>query len=126
MPKKRSIGVALLGWYFVITGIADFFFQAHLLKKTLASDIFSWAILFFGFVLSAFNFFIGVNILHWKELWRKLALGYCLFVALSSVAFVYLSKHISKTGLVGVAVTCVLYVFFFYYLKRPGVREQFS
>jgi peptidoglycan/LPS O-acetylase OafA/YrhL len=126
MSKKRSIGVALLGWYFVIMGIASFFFQAHHLRKTLAPDFFSWAMLFCGFALSALNFFIGINILHWRELWRKLAFGYCLFIVLSSVAFVCLSKHISKTDLIGIAVTCVLYGFFFYYLKRPGIRDQFS
>lgn len=133
MQKKRSRGVTIFAWYFMITSVVGFLSNIYLLRNpssihtVLQTDIPSYKgqaeslelVSLISLGLNILVFFIGFNILRLKELWRKITIYYCLFMILYAV--VYLSNL--KINLL--AAVIIFYIAIIFYFSRPEVKQQF-
>lgn len=133
MEKKRSTGVTVFAWYFMITSVAGFLSNIYLLKnpssihtvlqtetqiyKGSAESLELVSLISLG--LNILVFFIGFNILRLKELWRKITIYYCLFMIL--YAIVYLSNL--KINLL--AAIIIFYIAIIFFFSRREVKQQF-
>lgn len=134
---KRSRGVTVFGWLFMILGILGcignvfFYFNTpkELLDKYLASFKNSSMIIFqattiFSFLSAVVSFFIGFNILKLKELWRKIALyqAYAVIAEWLILALI-LAKDMVQVLIGGLPIFVFIQLFFF---TREKVKEQFK
>ena len=127
MAKRRSIGVALWGWYFVLGSITAFLANIGFLKDALTQGSGSYGL--FPVLLAlfcVFNFFIGLNILRLRELWRKITLAYGVLSAFSTLAAIPILKCRTGVEIAALSFLAVISVSLLFFFTRPEVRKQYQ
>ena len=138
MKKKRSIGVTIFGWYFIVSSsLGSLRFLNLLLNQnyfklinsytTLSPDKYKLYLLSM-LVLQILTIIIGINILALKEIWRKTTLFLTSFLFIYGVLFILLGQKNNNSTLLGMqilflSIKTIIILFFF---TRPKVKSQFE
>ena len=125
MEKKRSKGITILGWYFIIFSIFGFLGNLYFFIGTPPLEILLKWLFLVQALGSLLLLFIGINILKLKELWRKIAICYFAYILLLIISISFYSKDIITTLLKHV-LEIIIWSFIIYFITRPKVKEQFK
>ncbi|MCG2706510.1 MAG: hypothetical protein L6254_03075 [Candidatus Omnitrophica bacterium] len=133
MENKRSPGLTIFAWYFMITAVIGFASNLYFLTNPSKLDTVLEAgrqsykgtpeslelTSMISLVLNILVFFIGFNVLRLKELWRKITLYYCFFMIF------YIMTHFSTLGFNLMAAVIVFYIAVVFFFTRAEVKQQF-
>jgi len=100
MKKKRSKGVTIFAWSFIIFNILGLLTVGNLKKLTFLSDFNIFAVILYSIAYSIVGIVAGVNVLQLKEWSKKLIIALAILGIVDMVIFVPISHksiEISKT-----------------------------
>lgn len=120
--NKRSLGVTIFGWFFILSSLAGVSQVLPVLNKTGIPAVNSFFILV-EFVFNSACFFIGLGILALDNNFRKSAIYYAILLFILSMveALVFPSDQMIAQVIVKIFGIVIIFIFF----TRPKVREQF-
>lgn len=129
--QSQTTGIKVLGWVYILTGVTGMFTNTVLFLNPpeLLLNRFRYDPMFLAKLTSAISFgfsvaslAIGINLLKFRELWRKITLVEAVaMIIFTSTAFLY-----SNAGFNLLAAIPLIEVFALVYLTRPSVKVQFS
>lgn len=133
MQKKRSKGVTIFGWIFIILGSLPLLMIADALVRykyydTLVTVHKSFAVLILAYIVGygILLLILGIGLLKLKELARKAFLIFsCIILVISFIMFIMdiVAGNIGK--IIGDIFRLAIFVSAFYFFTRPKVKEQF-
>jgi len=141
MEKKRSKGVTIFGWYFIITSITGLLFNLRslfsqqpnnldTLSKFAKLSAMAPSLARIGSIVALFLsplvFFIGFNILRLKVAWLKVTIYYSCFSLIYYLIFYLLLFKNPIDAAPGLFSGCILFAIIIFFFSRPKVKEQFK
>ena len=117
MEKKRSVGVTIFGWLYIVLAVLSFL--------PAIGGILEWQGWFYVislFIEGALFLIIGVNILRLKN-WVRIFLIWLNFILMGY--FIIGTFFWEPRLLMGIVSLCPILLGINYFLTRPKVKEQF-
>lgn len=117
MNNKRSIGVTLFGWFYIINGLAEFIEIIWHFIKPLDKSVEELNV--YGPIIGILFISIGIGLLKLKE-WARIAMLILASIAIVVSPFLILSKPTNN-----VIVILLFSCFILFFFTRPKLKEQF-
>ena len=139
MERKRFIGITIWSWINIVAGLVGLFThlrnliikppqtEINLYAKmytTAPATVIKWEAIS-GILSCVLLLIIGINMLKLKELWRKIFLYLNIYLFLSMIIVIIISRNI-QFALFASCLSAVIQLVQVYYFTRPKVREQFK
>jgi hypothetical protein len=134
IKKDRVWGTILFGWLFILSGISSALSNLYLLSIPIPEQVkalikYDPKILWpaecaFSTGLGVISIFVGYNLFKQKELWRKIAVIYCVVVILFWLSVALLLSR--QPGAVLIGGIPVLDIALLIYLTREKVIKLFE
>lgn len=127
--RKRSLGVTIFGWYFIVSGVSYFIILPILIFSKIPTE----KLLFifhetdtgpYGSLFSIGMIFLGNGLLDLQEVARKLTIWFCGFgIFLAIIGFLIDAKKFNPANNIA---SLIVIVSAFYFFTRQKVKEQFK